>query len=99
MKVAIIGAGNVGSSLARSIARAGHSVTITSNGGASAAAVADSTGATAVESNVEAAARADVIILAVPTANVIDIATGLGSAVDGKIVVDVANRPTPDESG
>ena len=99
MKVAIIGAGNVGRSLAGSIVSGGHSVVISSTDPADAAAVATATGATAGVSNAETVKGADVVILAVPTANVIEIATSLGSALDGKAVVDVTNRPTPDPTG
>ena len=99
MDIAIIGAGNVGRSLAHSIVAAGHSVAISSHDPARAAAVAEETGATAVRSNMDAVKGADVVILAVPTDAVITLARDLGSALDGKIVVDVTNRPTPDPSG
>ena len=99
MKVAIIGAGNVGRSLAGSIVAGGHSVTISSSDAADAGAVATATGATAATSNLAAVAGADIVILAVPTAIVIEVARSLGSALDGKAVVDVTNRPTPDPTG
>lgn len=99
MQVAIIGAGNVGRSLAGSIAAAGHTVRISSSDAADASSVAAVTGATAVETNAAAVEGADVVILAVPTASILEVARDLGSALDGKAVVDVANRPTPDPSG
>ena len=66
MKVAIIGAGNVGKALATSISRAGHEVTISASTPESALEAADALGVTAAESNVDAAQQAGVIILAVP---------------------------------
>jgi predicted dinucleotide-binding enzyme len=99
MQVAIIGAGNVGRSLARSIVVAGDAVRISSTDEAVAKAVAADTGATAAASNADAVQGAEVVILAVPTAALIDVARDLGPALKGKIVVDVANRPTPDPSG
>jgi predicted dinucleotide-binding enzyme len=99
MQVAIIGAGNVGRSLASSITAAGHAVRISSTDPADSASVAASTGAVAVESNAIAVAGANIVILAVPAASVPDVARALGTALDGKVVVDVANRPTPDPSG
>jgi predicted dinucleotide-binding enzyme len=99
MRVAIIGAGNVGRSLAGSIVAGGHSVTISSSDPADASAVAAATGANAATTNLEAVTGADVVILAVPVATVIEIAKSLGSALDGKAVVDVTNRPTPDPAG
>ena len=58
MDIAIIGAGNVGRSLATAFTRAGHSVTIASHDPEDAGAVARDTGARAVTSNVEAAESA-----------------------------------------
>jgi predicted dinucleotide-binding enzyme len=99
MKVAIIGAGNVGRSLAGSIVAAGHATTISSSNPADAAVVAAAIGATAARTNRDAVNGADVVILAVPTATLFDVARDLGDALAGKIVVDVTNRPTPDASG
>ena len=99
MKVAIVGAGNVGRSLAGSIVAGGQSVSISSSDPADAVAVAGTTGARAAATNLEAVTGADVVILAVPTAALIEIGRSLGSALDGKVVVDVTNRPTPDPSG
>lgn len=99
MKVSIIGAGNVGTALAGSLARAGHTVTITASTPEHAATAAASTGATAVASNAAAIAGADVVILAVPATALAEIAEDSGSSLDGKVVVDVANRPTPDPAG
>ena len=99
MKVSIIGAGNVGTALAGSLARAGHTVTITASTPEHATAAAASTGATAVATNAAAIAAADVVILAVPATSFAAIAGDSGSTLDGKVVVDVANRPTPDPAG
>lgn len=99
MKVSIIGAGNVGTALAGSLARAGHTVTITASTPEHAAIAAASTGATAVDSNAAAIAAADVVILAVPATALPEIAGDSGATLDGKVVVDVSNRPTPDPSG
>ncbi len=99
MQVAIIGAGNVGRSLATSFVSAGHQVRVSSATADSAAAVAAASGATAVATNEAAVNGADIVVLAVPTASLIEVAKDLGSALDGKVVVDVTNRPTPDPSG
>ncbi len=65
MKVAIIGAGNVGAALATSIARAGHDVIITSRDADDAVRAATASGARVAPSNAAAAAEADVVIPAV----------------------------------
>jgi len=92
MKVAIIGSGNVGKALATSGVRAGHSVTLTATTPEKAAEAAKATGARAASSNVEAIKDADLVILAVPTNKLGDVFRGLGSAIDGKVVLDVTNR-------
>ena len=92
MKVAIIGAGNVGTALATSIARAGHEVFITSRDPEDAASAAAASGARIVESNAAAAREADVIIPAVAFPDFEDIATEIAGPAAGKPVVDVTNR-------
>jgi predicted dinucleotide-binding enzyme len=99
MDIAIIGSGNVGSALARSATRAGHNVTIASQDTEEADRLADSVGGQAVGSNEEAVASADMAFLAVPSNVVVDVATNLGDAARGKVLVDVTNRPTPAEDG
>ena len=59
MKIAIIGAGNVGKALATSSVRAGHHVTLSAANPAHAAEAAQATGANAATSNVEAVKDAE----------------------------------------
>jgi 8-hydroxy-5-deazaflavin:NADPH oxidoreductase len=92
MKIAIIGSGNVGKALAKSSVRAGHSVTMSSANAENAAEVAKTVGANAARSNVEAVADADLVIIAVPYDKLGEVFRGLGSSVDGKVVVDVTNH-------
>ena len=99
MKVAIIGAGNVGTALTTSFTRAGHDVTVAANHPEHAQEVAESVGAEAALTTTAAVADADLVILAVPATALGSIATELGDELAGKVVVDVANRPTPDPSG
>lgn len=96
MDVAIIGSGNVGTALAHSAAKAGHSVTISSRDTEEAKRLAESVGGRAVDTNEEAVRRADVAFLAVPAKVVVDVAAELGDAAHDKVLVDVTNRPTPD---
>ncbi len=92
MKVAIIGAGNVGTALATSIARAGHDVIITSHDPEDAASAAATSGARVVRSNADAAAEADVVIPAVSFQDVAAVASEIAAPAAGKPVVDVTNR-------
>ncbi len=100
MKVAIIGAGNVGKALATSIGRAGHEVTISASTLQSAEAAAQQTGATSAGDNVAAIADASVVILAIPYGETGErVAAEIRDAVAGKAVVDVSNPLKPDYSG
>jgi len=99
VKVAIIGAGNVGRALAASAGRAGHEVTIAAAHPEHAQEAAAQTGAAAVGSSREAVANADMVVLAVPATALDGLASELADAVSGKAVIDVSNRPTPDPSG
>jgi predicted dinucleotide-binding enzyme len=99
MKVAIIGAGNVGRALASSLTRAGHDVTISAAHPEHAAEAASQTGARSADTNSAAATGADLVVLAVPAQALDTVAGDLGSAIDGKVVVDVSNRPTPSPDG
>ena len=99
MKVAIIGAGNVGTALATSIGRAGHEVIITSRDAKDAQAAASTTGARVAESNAAAAAEADVVIPAVGIGDIEALAQEIAEPAAGKPVVDVTNRISFGEMG
>ena len=75
-KIGIIGDGNVGSALGRGFTRAGHDVR----------AVGKDPGAIR-----EAAAWAEVVLLAVPFGAIDDVVKAAGEALGGKTVVDVTN--------
>ena len=92
MKIAIIGAGNVGRALATTFTRAGHTVHVTAQHPDHAEALASETGAHAADSNLDAAAGADVVVLAVPFTSVETVADEIRDAVAGKPVVDASNR-------
>ena len=91
MRIAIIGAGNVGSGLAAATTKAGHGVLISASTPSSAQETAGTTGATAAGSNAEAVASADVVVLAVPHGAVTGIVADLGDALTGKVVIDATN--------
>src|SRR4030043_992440 len=80
MKIGIVGKGNVGPAIAAGLTRAGHEVKF---------------GHRDPEEPVAEAARwGEVIILAVPHDAAADAAKEVGSAADGKTVIDVSNALT-----
>jgi NADPH-dependent F420 reductase len=99
MKVAIIGAGNVGKALATSITNAGHDVTMAAKDAGNARAAAAEIGTSSADTNAAAVAGADVVILAVPYTAEAQVADDIRDGVSGKTIVDVANPLSPDFSG
>lgn len=99
MKVAIIGAGNVGTALATALTRAGHKVTITARDPKHATKAAESSGADAGASNAAAVDQADVVITAVPATSIAEVAAEIREPASGKPVIDVTNRMAPTEKG
>lgn len=101
MNIAVIGTGSVGSALGGSFARAGHAVTFAGRDADKAARVAAGVGSGAVAATTarEAAAAADVIVLAVPYGELAGVAAGIASVSTGKVVIDASNPLKPDYSG
>ena len=99
MKVAIIGAGNVGRALATSITNAGHDVTIAAHNPGNARAAAEAIGTSSADTNAGAVTDADVVILAIPYAASAQVADDIRGGVAGKTIVDVTNPLTSDYSG
>ena len=91
MRIAILGAGNVGGGLAAAAVRAGHDVVISASKPENAQTSAAATGAAAAASNADAVRGADVVVLAVPHGAVADIVAELGDALNGTVVVDATN--------
>jgi predicted dinucleotide-binding enzyme len=77
MKIGIIGKGHVGNALATGLSRAGHQIKFGHRDPG--------------EPVAEAAKWGEVIIFAVPHDAVADVAEAVGSAADGKVVLDVTN--------
>jgi len=92
MNIAIIGVGNVGRALTHAFVQAGHRVVLASRDPQHAVDLAAATGATAATSTAEAAAAADIIVLAIPFSSAVEIAPEIADTLTGKVVVDVTNR-------
>ncbi|MCW3796489.1 NAD(P)-binding domain-containing protein [Sphingomonas sp. BN140010] len=79
MDIVIIGRGNVGSALQSGLSRIGHQVRALGR----------------AEDVTEAVTTAEVVVFAVPFGEVQNVAGQLGSAVNGKVVIDATNALTP----
>jgi predicted dinucleotide-binding enzyme len=99
MKIGIIGAGNVGTGIAKNLVPKGHKIMFSysrdSEKLAETAIQYDSTYGTPSE----AAAFADVVVIATPWASTEEALKQIGNAADGKIVWDCTNALKPDLSG
>jgi predicted dinucleotide-binding enzyme len=96
--IAVIGTGNVGNALGTAAAKAGYDVVFAGRDAARTRAVAEAAGATAATTR-EAAAVANIVVLAVPFTAFADVAAEIAPVVDGKVVIDPSNPLTPDYSG
>jgi 8-hydroxy-5-deazaflavin:NADPH oxidoreductase len=91
MKIGIIGAGNIGSTLARKLAKAGHSVLIAnSRGPETLRDLADETGAKAVSAQ-DATQGVNVVILSIPFAKLPLLREFIARLPDDLVVVDTSN--------
>lgn len=98
MNILILGAGNMGSALARQFSRAGHAVRIAATSLDKARAVADGIpGATAV-AVAGSAADSEVVVVATPFEQAVAALQAAGP-LDGKVVIDITNPLTPDYMG
>ena len=91
MRIAIIGAGNVGGGLGRAAVAAGHDVVVTAAHPEKAHAVAAEIGAQSADSVPAAAQGAQVVVLAVPASEAPAVAAAAAAAAPGAVVVDATN--------
>ena len=99
MNIAIIGTGNVGNALGKSLTRGGHSVVFYGRDNTKAEQVAAAHSATASADLGDTVRGADVVILAVPYSSVDAVGREIAPLVAGKIVIDATNPLKPDMSG
>ncbi len=97
--IAVIGTGNVGGALGTAAAKAGYDVVFAGQDAAKTREVAEAAGATAAATPREAAAVAQIIVLAVPYTAFADVAAQIAPVADDKIVIDPSNPIKPDYSG
>jgi predicted dinucleotide-binding enzyme len=91
MRIAVIGAGNVGGGFSRAAVAAGHDVVISAAHPEKAQAVAAEVGAQAADSNTAAVQGAQVVVLAVPGTAAPTVVAELAPVLGGAVVVDATN--------
>jgi 8-hydroxy-5-deazaflavin:NADPH oxidoreductase len=91
MKIGVIGAGHIGSTLVRRFRALGHDVSVAnSRGPETLAPLAKETGAKAV-SVIEAARGKDVVVVTIPEKSIPGLPKGLFAAADRAVVIDTGN--------
>ena len=100
MKIGIIGAGNIGGTLARRLAALGHNVSVAnSRGPESLAGLAAETGAVPT-TVMEVGRDADVLIVAIPEKNIPELPDGiLDSLPDSAVLIDTGNYAPKQRDG
>lgn len=97
--ISIIGAGGMATAIAGRSIKAGHRVEVIGRDPAKARALADKLGAGATAGVYGAAPEGEIVILAVPYSGAAAAVADFGSALDGKVIVDITNPVAPDLSG
>jgi hypothetical protein len=97
--ISIIGAGAMAAAIAGRIAKAGHTVEVVNRDPVKARALADKLGSGATTGTYSAAPAGEIVILAVPYSSAAAVAADFGEALDGKVIIDIANPVAPDLSG
>lgn len=97
--ISIIGSGAMATAVAGRIANAGHTVEVVNRDAAKAQALAGKLAAGATTGTYGAAPAGDIVILAVPYGSVATVVADFGDALDGKVIIDLANPVNADMTG
>ncbi|SAK69024.1 NADPH-dependent F420 reductase [Caballeronia ptereochthonis] len=97
--ISVIGAGGMAAAIGGLAARAGHTVEVTSRETAKAPMLAGQVGAGATRGTFGAAPAADIVILAIPYAAVLDMVRQYREGLSGKLLVDITNPIDADFRG
>jgi len=97
--ISIIGAGTMATAIAGRVAEAGHTVEVITRDPAKAWALADQLAAGATTGKYGAAPAGDIVILTVPYSSAAAVVADFGEALDGKVIIDIANPVASDLSG
>lgn len=99
-KVAVIGLGNIGKTLAQNFVKGNRAIIIASRKLEDATALAQELGSLATASETgEAIKNADIIVLSVWFTTIQELFEQYGTELQGKIIIDPSNPIAPDENG
>ena len=96
--ISIIGAGTMATAIACRVAKAGYTVEVVNRDPVKARALADKLGSGATTGTYGVVPAGDIVILAVPYSSAAAVAADFGKALDGKVIIDIANPVAPDLS-
>ena len=97
--VSIIGVGGMARAIAARAVAGGDAVEITGRDAAKAEALVTTLGAGATTGTFGTAPTGDIVVLAVPYASIVAVATQYGEALAGKVVIDISNTFDADATG
>ena len=97
--ISIIGSGNMAAAIGTRALKHGHTVELISRDPAKAQALADSLGNGAAVGKSGARPAGDIVIVAVPYQDAVQVVARYGDALAGKILVDITNPFNSDGSG
>lgn len=95
MKISVIGSGNIGATLGKKWAGKGHAVTFgvrDVNAPKYRPLLDTAAGETTLAATAEAARTGEVVLFAIPGTAMTETVAALGSALDGKIIIDATNK-------
>lgn len=97
--ISIIGAGSMATAIATRTAKAGHIVEVISRDPAKSQALADRLPGGATIGTYGSAPAGEIVVLAVPYGGAASAVVDFGKALEGKVIIDVANPVNADLSG
>lgn len=97
--ISIIGAGGMATAIAGRAITAGHTVEVIVRDQSKGRALADKLGGGATTGTYGAVPKGDIVILAVPYGSAASVVADFGTALGGKVIIDITNPVAPDLSG
>jgi NADP oxidoreductase coenzyme F420-dependent/Aldo/keto reductase family len=97
--ISIIGSGNMATVIGTRAAKHGHTIEVMSRDTAKAQALADQIGNGATAGTFGATPLGDIVVVAVPYTNAVEVVAHYGDALAGKVIIDITNTFNADATG